>query len=476
MTWLRHTYASELPSSLYSLQAPIPVEKPSMMLFNNALAKELDIEKELNDSEFKLSLLSGNQVLEGSKTIAQAYAGHQFGHFNRLGGGRAVLLGEIQVGEELLDLQLKGSGKTPYSRRGDGRATFYSMLREYVISEAMHHLGIPTTRSLSVIKTGEPVYRETANEGGVLARIAKSHIRVGTFEYARFMAEENDSEKLLNYTVKRHYPELSDSENLAIALLEKVMEKQNELIIHWLRVGFIHGVMNTDNMALSGETIDYGPCAFLNAYHSKTVFSSIDRNGRYAFSNQPNIAYWNLKVFANALLPLMDEKEDEAITKAEAVLGKFPAMFKRDYLDMMTNKLGITYHVDSDFELVQECLAILEDNKVDYTNFFTALRRGGKLMDELKELDQFNAWQSKWETARVRSSSIEESDALMTKTNPVVIARNHMVEKVLDAAVMGDIKPLHAFLDELSQPYSDSLSPQQVPVDFDAGYQTYCGT
>lgn len=475
MSWLKQTYATKLPKSLYSVQKPQPVGNPELILYNNALASELGIAGHLSEDE-ALTYLSGNETVPESNPIAQAYAGHQFGHFTQLGDGRAVLLGEMETDHGLYDLQLKGSGQTPYSRRGDGRATFYSMLREYLISEAMHALHIPTTRSLAVVKTTDKVYREQISEGAILSRVAGSHIRVGTFEYARFFGAAGDLEALLQYTIQRHYPELLDHQNHALALLETVIQKQRDLIIDWLRVGFIHGVMNTDNMALSGETIDYGPCAFMNTYYPKTVFSSIDTQGRYAFTNQPNMAYWNLSVFANALLPLVDKDEKVAKEKAEALLDRFPQDFSGANFDMMARKLGLVHPIQADGELMQGCLQLLLNHQVDYTNFFTALRLGGELIDQLKQEEDFQTWHAKWEIARTRKATVSESDTLMAKTNPVVIPRNHMVEEVLNAAVSGDMKPFHTLLNELSSPYDDSSIIQMVPANFDASYQTFCGT
>jgi len=475
MSWLKNTYATTLPDTLFSAQAPESISNPKMVIYNESLANELEVVDHL-PKEKALAYLSGNEVVSGSRPIAQAYAGHQFGHFNRLGDGRAVLLGEIAVAQGLYDLQLKGSGQTPYSRRGDGRATLYSMLREYLISEAMHALRIPTTRSLAVVKTTDKVYREQVQEGGVLSRVAASHIRVGTFEYARYFGSEADLSALLQYTIQRHYPELLDHENHALALLEKLMRRQKDLILDWLRVGFIHGVMNTDNMAISGETIDYGPCAFMNAYHPQTVFSSIDTQGRYAYSNQPDIAYWNLQVFANALLPLIDYDEEAAKSKARGVFELFPPEFATGYTKMMCAKLGIANAKEEDRELLKECLSILASQQVDYTNFFTSLRRGDALMEELRRGEAFAGWYAKWETARTREGALEQSEALMVQNNPVVIARNHLVEEVLEAAVLGNMQPFHELLEELSTPYDDASSLQLVPANFDASYQTFCGT
>lgn len=479
MAWLHHTYATQMPKSLYAEQAPESVTKPEMILFNKTLADEMGVAKYFEEEAKALAYLSGNETVPGSQPIAQAYAGHQFGYFNRLGDGRAVLLGELETNKGLYDLQLKGSGRTAYSRRGDGRATFYSMLREYLISEAMHALRIPTTRSLAVVKTEDPVYREQIHEGGILARVAASHIRVGTFEYATFLGEDGDLEALLAYTIQRHYPEIleQNDQNHALALLKKVMQKQNDLIVDWLRVGFIHGVMNTDNMAISGETIDYGPCAFMNTYHPDTVFSSIDSQGRYAYANQPNMAYWNLSVFANALIPLIDEDEAIAKAKIQEVLAQFPKDFSKNYFQMMGKKLGIVNQVPADQDLVKECMKLLTKQKLDYTNFFTALRRDGELIQKLRKDDEvFASWYSKWEKARLRDNTLSESEALMVQVNPVVIPRNHLVEDVLTAAVSGDMQPFHTFLKEVASPYDDAQSLQAVPADFDAGYQTFCGT
>ncbi len=483
MSWLKHTYATALPDRFFSAQKPEAIGNPQMALYNDALADELGITGHLSDKKLTsesgpdaTAILSGNEIVPGSQPISQAYAGHQFGHFTKLGDGRAVLLGEIVTDRGLYDLQLKGSGQTPYSRRGDGRATFYSMLREYLISEAMHALRIPTTRSLAVVKTTDKVFRERVSDGAVLSRVASSHIRVGTFEYARFFGKPGDLEALLQYTIKRHYPDLLDHQNHALALLETVMQKQKDLIIDWLRVGFIHGVMNTDNMALSGETIDYGPCAFMNTYHPKTVFSSIDTQGRYAFGNQPNMAYWNLSVFANSLLPLIDVDETVAKEKAEAMLDHFPEDFTGANFDMMARKLGIVHPVQADGEMMQGCLQLLLNHQLDYTNFFTALRRGGEMIDQLRQDEAFQSWYAKWEVARLRNASLAESETLMAKTNPVIIPRNHMVEEVLNAAVSGDMHPFHTLLNELKAPYDDSSIIQMVPANFDAGYQTFCGT
>jgi len=476
MAWLKHTYATQLPENLYSVQDPIAVTDPTMALFNEDLAKGLGITKHFKEEHKTLAYLSGNETVPESQAIAQAYAGHQFGHFNRLGDGRAVLLGEIETKLGLYDLQLKGSGQTAYSRRGDGRATFYSMLREYLISEAMHALHIPTTRSLAVVKTADKIYRQEINDGGILTRIAASYIRVGTFEYARYFGKQEELSALLVYTIQRHYPELLDHKNTALGLLEKVMQKQKNLIIHWLRVGFIHGVMNTDNMSISGETIDYGPCAFMNVFHPQTVFSSIDSQGRYSFANQANMAYWNLSVFANALLPLIDQNEEEAKKKAEEVLNTFPKDFSKDYTKMMSNKFGFVNQNKEGSQLIEEGMELLLKKQIDYTNFFTELRRNGSLIHELKQEKDFEDWHAKWEKTRVKDSNISKSESLMAQNNPVIIPRNHLVEEVLNSAVLGDMQPFHTFMNKLASPYDDSFSLQTVPENFDANYHTFCGT
>ena len=323
-TWNFQNSYVELPAKLYIKQLPVSVKNPQIIYYNMSLAKELGLEFLSEEKVAVAEYLSGNKIPEGATPISQAYAGHQFGHFTMLGDGRAVLLGEqINQNNQRYDIQLKGSGQTPYSRSGDGRATLSSMLREYIISESIHHLGIPTTRSLAVIQTGEKVYRETVNDGAVLTRIASSHIRVGTFEYVINSCSKEDLEIFIKYVIDRHYPEISDTDNPSLGLLKVVMHKQIDLIVHWIRVGFIHGVMNTDNMSIAGETMDYGPCAFMNTYNPKTVFSSIDINGRYAFGNQSTIAHWNLTVFASTLLPLISKNKEKAIQLANDILNKF---------------------------------------------------------------------------------------------------------------------------------------------------------
>lgn len=480
ISWqLQNSYAS-LPELLYSFQDPSPVAKPIEVCFNESLADELGLPFLGQDTKPFVDYFSGNKIPDGSTPIAQAYAGYQFGHFNRLGDGRAILLGEqITPSGNLFDIQLKGAGQTPYSRRGDGRATLYSMLREYLISEAMHHIGIPTTRSLAVVKTGEQVYRETVHEGAVLTRVATSHIRVGTFEYARNFGSLEDLQVLTQYTIQRHYPEIEEAKNPSLELLRAVMYKQIDLIIHWMRVGFIHGVLNTDNVSIAGETIDYGPCAFMNAYDPGTVFSSIDTLGRYAYANQPYITKWNLAIFANALLPIISDNQEDAVRLAQGVLEEFQYDYSKKWYAMMFAKLGILKPEEEDKELVDQLLVLMENNKIDYTQLFLALQLDKELDGSLFKLDTFKAWKDQWNTACMRTGRKEERLAVMNRTNPKVIPRNHWVENALEAAVQGNMEPFNELLGMLSKPYENHCEEfifQQVPNDFDEQYQTFCGT
>jgi len=448
-----------------------------LVYFNESLAKELGLARGLEDEKLVANILSGNTILDNTQSIAQAYAGHQFGHFNMLGDGRAVLLGEHVIKDERFDIQLKGSGPTKFSRRGDGRATFYAMLREYLMSEALHALNIPTTRSLAVVKTGEPVYRETASEGAILTRIAKSHIRVGTFEYARVFCEPEQLELLAKYVIDRHFPAISKTGNFAIELLKAVMDKQMDLLVHWMRVGFIHGVMNTDNMSIPGETIDYGPCAFMNAYDSGTVYSSIDHQGRYAFGNQPAIAHWNLSVLANALLPLIHENQEIGVEMAKEVLHPFKEEFDRRHTLMMYKKLGITHPVKEDESLINELFTLMTKYQLDYTNFFTSLLEPTVLSpaDHLED-PQFKDWHQKWSTAHHRKNDAEKGVAMMQQHNPRIIPRNHLVEEVLYQATEENMKAFDDLLNTLSTPYDSQNEVQIVPINFDQSYQTFCGT
>ena len=368
-----NTY-SKLPEYFISNTSPIPVKSPELIILNDNLAKELGLNFSLIDKKDLSKLFSGNSLPEGSKAISQAYAGHQFGHFTMLGDGRAVLMGEhISKNNERFDIQFKGSGKTPFSRNGDGRAALGPMLREYIISEAMHALNIPTTRSLAVVKTGEDVMRENTLQGAILTRVASSHLRVGTFQFIAARKSENELKTLINYTINRHYPNIKQSKNQALEFLKVMIKQQTNLVINWMRVGFIHGVMNTDNMAISGETIDYGPCAFMDTYDPQTVFSSIDQFGRYSYSNQPNITKWNLARFAECLIPLIDPNKDKAIEIATETINNFDKNYEIKWINMMRDKLGLFGQDPKDLVLILDLLTWMHKNKADYTNTFCVL-------------------------------------------------------------------------------------------------------
>ena len=473
----------QLPPIFYKKQLATPVKNPSVTLFNDALANALG----LNTADFTANAsqyLSGNVTPQGAEPLAQAYAGHQFGGFSILGDGRAILLGEhITPNQQRVDIQLKGAGRTPYSRSGDGRAALGPMLREYMISEAMHGLGIPTTRSLAVISTGEDVYREEAYPGAILTRIASSHLRVGTFQFAAATQKPENLKALADYVIHRHFPTI---ENDYLALLNSVIALQAKLIAQWMQVGFIHGVMNTDNMTISGETIDYGPCAFLNAYHPDRVFSSIDTNGRYAFGNQPQIAHWNLTRLAETLLPLIDESEEKAIELATESLNVFPTQFFDAWLAGFRKKLGIFNAESDDTKLVEDLLMLMQKHQADFTNTFNALADDSistsPLYAALFEDGGFKNWLTSWQTRLSRQSeSFSESVALMHAVNPKVIPRNHLVEAALSAAVNHqDMSMFNELLAVVSNPYADinhaakyTLAPA---LSYDTHYKTFCGT
>jgi uncharacterized protein YdiU (UPF0061 family) len=480
--WRFDNSYARLPEGLFSRVGPTPVKELGVVLFNTELAEQLGLRTEDMDAASIAQVLAGNALPAGSEPIAQAYAGHQFGHFTMLGDGRAVLLGEqLTPDGRRYDIQLKGSGTTPYSRRGDGRATLRAMLREYLMSEAMHHLNIPTSRSLAVVRTGQPVVRERPEQGAVLTRVAASHIRVGTFEYARHFLGVNELRALMDHTIQRHHPEAADAENPALELLRSMMRGQIALVVHWMRVGFIHGVMNTDNMGLACETFDYGPCAFMNAYDPATVFSSIDTGGRYAFGNQPAIAHWNLSVLAGALLPLIHENEDQAVALAQALLDEFPPLFRAAHLRMACAKIGIAEPQAGDAALVQELYNGMQATGADHTNNFVALLQEGASLDatfnDLGLVDWHGRWQERIKQA---PGGMDTAFELMRRTNPTVIPRNHVVEQVLDAATLqNDLAPIQAFLDVLKQPYSASEVPELYrlpPSEGDGSYRTFCGT
>lgn len=475
---LENSYAG-LPEFYYTAQAPEQGKDPKLVLFNRPLAEALGFQADELEKEAERTL-SGNSLPVGSKPIAQAYAGHQFGGFTMLGDGRAVLLGEqITPQGDRFDVQLKGAGHTRYSRGGDGRAALGPMLREYIISEAMHGLGIPTTRSLAVVTTGEPVYRETELEGAVLTRIAESHLRVGTFEYAAQWGSVEKLKELADYAIARHYPEAAEADNPYLAFLRGVIRRQAKLISQWQLVGFIHGVMNTDNMAISGQTIDYGPCAFMDSYDLKTVFSSIDTQGRYAYGNQPGIGGWNLARFAESLIPILDENQDRAVEMAQDAMSEYGKQFEHHWLSGMRAKLGIFTEEQGDESLIKELLALMQKYEADFTNTFRELTFQKPTSLDGKE--GFAAWQEKWKARLERQSeSAEQVKKLMMDSNPAVIPRNHRVEEAIEAAVNeGNYEVLKRLLAVLANPYAHT--PDQLPYTTPPGpescnYQTFCGT
>jgi len=468
-----------LTENFFAYVEPKRYQHPQLVLFNEALARSLNLPENLDNKQL-LSLLLGQQLSKTHRPIAQAYAGHQFGHFTMLGDGRAMLIGETHTTEgQHVDIHLKGSGRTPYSRNADGNATLGPMLREYCISEAMDGLGIPTTRSLAVITTGETVYREQPERGAILVRVAKSHLRVGTFEYAATLQDKTALDALLHYTLKRHYPNLIESQNPALNLLNTVMEKQIDLITEWMRVGFIHGVMNTDNMSISGETLDYGPCAFMNQYHHNTVFSSIDRHGRYCFGNQPVIAKWNLARLAEALLPLIDNNEAKAIILAQEAIEAFDTQFEQRWHAMMSGKLGLNAN-DCDKKLIADLLAIMEQHNLDYTNTFYGLTYDTQRLHTLN-ITALTNWIQQWKQSLNQATiTLKTAQQNMQKRNPVIIPRNHLIENVIQAATVdNDVQPFVALTEQLRNPYqlpSNLQHYQTVPVGFDDTYQTFCGT
>lgn len=476
-----NSYA-RLPESFFTKLAPTPVRSPKLVILNDSLATSLGLNVETLKSEEGVTVLAGNKVPEDASPLAQAYAGHQFGHFNMLGDGRALLISEqITPSGERFDIQLKGSGRTPYSRRGDGRAALGPMLREYIISEAMYALGIPTTRSLAVVTTGESILRETALPGAVLTRVASSHIRVGTFQYAAASGSVEDPKALADYTIKRHFPAIQSDEKPYLALLQEVMKQQASLIAKWQLVGFIHGVMNTDNMTISGETIDYGPCAFMDEYDPATVFSSIDTQGRYAYGNQPYIGVWNLARFAESLLPLLHEDEEQAVKLAQDSLSTFGVLYEKHWLTGMRAKLGIFNEEAQDKTLIDELLKIMEKYRADYTNTFIALTFGTHNDNDLFKSQEFTKWNEKWQERLSRQQeSNSSSHQLMRDNNPAIIPRNHRVEEALDAAVQqGDYSVMEQLLTVLSNPYAHSSEQAEyatLSTPSSKPYRTFCGT
>ena len=473
---LKNSYA-ELPEFFYSKINLSKVSSPKLVVLNNELAEYLGLDINELQSEEGVSYFAGNSVPKGSIPIAQAYAGHQFGYFTMLGDGRAMLLGEQITPNGKYDIQLKGSGRTPYSRGGDGRAALGPMLREYIVSEAMHALDIPTSRSLAVVTTGEPVIREKILKGAILTRVASSHIRVGTFEYAANFGTEENVRQLANYTIDRHYKEIEKDDFPYLSFLKEVVKRQASLIAKWQLVGFIHGVMNTDNMALSGETIDYGPCAFMDAYNPNTVFSSIDTYGRYAYKNQPKIAVWNLSRFAETLLPLLHEKNDKAIKLAQDAVAEFYELYHNNWISGMRKKLGIFNEEAEDEALIEELLYIMHKNNEDYTNTFIKLTFGNTLNDSA----EYKEWHNKWQARLQRQNKTkDELFELMKNSNPAVIPRNHRVEEALRTADENeDYSVMDKLISVLKNPFAHSADQKEyaeLPPPSFCNYKTFCGT
>jgi len=475
-----NTY-SKLPGSMLAKLPPTPVKDPELVILNHSLSKMLGLDFTNLSNKNLASIFSGNLLPKGSDTIAQAYAGHQFGHFTLLGDGRAIVIGEhVSKDNKRFDIQFKGSGKTPYSRDGDGRAALGPMLREYIISEGMFGLGIPTTRSLAVVKTGEKVVRETPLDGAVLTRIAESHIRVGTFQYAVVAEDKKNLKILFDYTIDRHYPHIKNSKTPAIDLLKVVINKQIKLVVNWMRVGFIHGVMNTDNMTISGETIDYGPCAFMDTYDPETVFSSIDQYGRYAFFNQPGIAKWNLARFAECLVPLISGDKNTGVQIATEIVNSFSEIYKKNWFEMMRKKLGLLGEDVKDEKLIIDLLNWMHKKKADYTNTFCFLMNQNFKEKKIYNDESFLYWKKQWQhRLKINSNSSEESLKLMRSSNPLVIPRNHKVEEALDSANNGDLKPTKNLLKILAKPYEDKKEINEYQSSEPPSnkiYKTFCGT
>ena len=478
------TTFTKLPKELFYKANPAELSSQfprKIIILNHKLALSIGLDfSNINDLQ-QANLFSGQQIPKGATPFSQAYAGHQFGHFTILGDGRAHILGEHLSPDGIrYDIQFKGSGQTPYSRRGDGKAVLGPMLREYLISEAMYYLGVPTTRSLAVVSTGESVRRENDFPGAILTRLASSHIRIGTFEFAAATGKINILEKLLNYTINRHYSEIKNHDNKALSLLRLLVEKQADLVVQWMRVGFIHGVMNTDNITISGETIDYGPCAFMDNYDISTVFSSIDHSGRYAYGNQAKIMQWNLARFAEALLPLISEDPNEAVELAEQIINIFPNYYEKKWLSMMGSKLGINNANEDDKKLINNLLVWMTNNSADYTNTFKDLEDPNIILRDCYQDKIFLQWYKNWQCRiKTNNSSKDSFLLLMRKNNPSIIPRNHIVEEALNSAHNGDTSLFMDFLNELRTPYNIEDIPNifvNPPLKNQKVYQTFCGT
>ena len=480
INWNFDNSYSRLPNAFKENIKPVSVKNPKLLLLNEKLASELNLNFENITKDELSEIFAGNVLPKGSNSIAQAYAGHQFGHFTMLGDGRATLLGEhLTNKKQRYDIQFKGSGKTSFSRNGDGRAALGPMLREYIISEAINYLNIPTTRGLAVVKTGEQVFREIPLPGAILTRVASSHIRVGTFQYIAARENESELKIFFDYVINRHYPHLKDFENIALEFLKAVLDKQIDLVVNWMRVSFVHGVMNTDNMSISGETIDYGPCAFMDTYDPQTVFSSIDKMGRYAYCNQPIITKWNLARLAECLIPLIDTNQNKSIELATEIINSFEKKYEEKWMEMMRHKLGLSVLDEKDKFLILDLLTWMHQHKADYTNTFCYLMNEKIQNDKIYTDYHFKIWKKRWQERLKKEKNIQDkSIELMKKNNPIVIPRNHKIEEVLNAAQEDNLKPYLRLLEILKKPYSsrEDLKDYQTLSNSNEKYKTFCGT
>ena len=472
-----------LPEEFYQQIDPTPVKNPSLLIFNEELANSLNIE--LNEDD-KLNFFSGNKIPKDSIPVALNYSGHQFGNFvHQLGDGRAILLGEVRNKNESYDIQLKGSGQTKFSRQGDGRSALGPVLREYILSEAMYHLGIPTTRSLAAVATGEHVVRDSFEPGGILTRVAKSHLRVGTFEYFASRQQWEDLKLLADFAIQRHFPEIRETDNHYLELLKKVASNQSILIANWMSVGFIHGVMNTDNFTISGETIDYGPCAFLDEYHPGKVFSSIDQNGRYAYGNQPSISSWNLASLAGCLIAFIDKDSDKANELATEVLENYSIDTNQRILDLMCKKIGLDGSKKNNQEILRNLLKLMMDNESDFTITFRSLsdillNNSDNFLAQFHQKNEVSGWINNWKSAlSLENKNVGEIISNLNNTNPMYIPRNHQVQKAIEESYLGNLKVLEEMLEVLKNPFQENVSLShysEAPSEQQRVTQTFCGT
>ena len=472
-----------LPEEFYQQIDPTPVKNPSLLIFNEELANSLNIELKEDD---KLNFFSGNKIPKDSIPVALNYSGHQFGNFvHQLGDGRAILLGEVRNKNESYDIQLKGSGQTKFSRQGDGRSALGPVLREYILSEAMYHLGIPTTRSLAAVATGEHVVRDSFEPGGILTRVAKSHLRVGTFEYFASRQQWEDLKLLADFAIQRHFPKIRETDNHYLELLKEVASNQSILIANWMRVGFIHGVMNTDNFTISGETIDYGPCAFLDEYHPGKVFSSIDQNGRYAYGNQPSISSWNLASLAGCLIAFIDKDSDKANELATEVLENYSIDTNQRILDLMCKKIGLDGSKKNNQEILRNLLKLMMDNESDFTITFRSLsdillNNSDNFLAQFHQKKEVSGWINNWKSAlNLENKNVGEIISNLNNTNPMYIPRNHQVQKAIEESYLGNLKVLEEMLEVLKNPFQENVSLShysEAPSEQQRVTQTFCGT